>query len=145
MANGQQLSQQNVDAFRVWVATQSDDDYRQIIFRGRLNRKEIAKAIGCGKSALNQNPTLKKCLDNLEDELRQRKVLPELSEPSTDKPISPKKYDSNTNSNIFNSKRLSTLESENIELKARINELERELERFGELSDIIYEMGIMPR
>ena len=50
MANGQQKAQQNLDAFQTWVATQSDDDFKQIAFRGQLNRIEVAKGVGCGKS-----------------------------------------------------------------------------------------------
>ena len=67
MANGQQKAQQNLDAFEVWRVTQTDDDFKQIIFRGQLNRGEVAKTIGCGKSALNQNPALKEALLALED------------------------------------------------------------------------------
>ena len=52
MASGQQKAQQNLDAFLAWSATQTDDDYRQIAFRGQLNRIEVAKAVGFGKSAL---------------------------------------------------------------------------------------------
>ena len=62
MASGQQKAQQNLEAFEVWKATQTDDDFKQILFRGQLNRIEVAKGIGCGKSALNQNPALKKAL-----------------------------------------------------------------------------------
>ena len=53
----QQKAQQNLEAFAVWRATQTDDDFKQIIFRGQLNRGEVAKAIGCGKSAslINDN------------------------------------------------------------------------------------------
>ena len=40
MANGQQKAQQNLDAFEVWRVTQTDDDFKQIIFRGQLNRGE---------------------------------------------------------------------------------------------------------
>jgi hypothetical protein len=39
----------------MWVATQTDDDFVQITFRGQLNRGDIANTIGCGKSALRQN------------------------------------------------------------------------------------------
>ena len=60
MANGQQKAQQNAAAFQAWSATQSEDDFKQIIFQGQLNRGEIAKAVGCGKSALSQNPELRK-------------------------------------------------------------------------------------
>ncbi|WP_241824031.1 VPA1267 family protein [Salinivibrio sp. AR647] len=77
MASGQQKAQQNLEAFEVWKATQTDDEFKQIVFRGQLNRIEVAKDIGCGKSALNQNPALKKALKALEDELRVKGVLVE--------------------------------------------------------------------
>lgn len=54
MANGRQRAEQNIAAFDAWVATQSDEDFAQIIFQGKLNRMEVAKGVGCGKSALNQ-------------------------------------------------------------------------------------------
>lgn len=44
-----------------------------------------------------------------------------------------------------NDHRSARLEQENIELKARIRELERRLARFGELSETLAEMGVMPR
>ncbi|HAH9844034.1 TPA: hypothetical protein HIF66_003756 [Escherichia coli] len=43
MANGQQRAQQNLEAFEVWQATQTDDDFKQIAFKGKLNRIEVAK------------------------------------------------------------------------------------------------------
>lgn len=70
MANGQQKAIHNLEAFQVWQATQSDDDFKQIIFKGKLNRGEITKAVGCGKSALNQNPELNETLVKLENTLR---------------------------------------------------------------------------
>ncbi|TCS36694.1 VPA1267 family protein [Reinekea marinisedimentorum] len=72
--NGQQKTQQNLDAFRSWVATQPDSASKQIIFRGQLGRGEIAKAIGCGKSSLTQNPVLNQELANLKTELRNKGV-----------------------------------------------------------------------
>ncbi|MCU8068914.1 VPA1267 family protein [Shewanella baltica] len=145
MANGQQKAQQNLEAFEVWRATQSDDNFKQIIFRGQLNRGEIAKAIGCGNSALNQNPALKTALGNLEGELRKRGVLPQLTEKAKEEANKPKQYDQTTNRKQMDSKRVSSLEAENIELKAKVKELESKLERFGELSETLSEMGFMPR
>nr|WP_241904229.1 VPA1267 family protein [Vibrio lentus] len=88
MASGQQKAQQNLEAFEVWKATQTDDDFKQIMFRGQLNRNEVAKGIGCGKSALNQNPALKEALKALEDKLRGKGVLPPLSlKPTTTQQI----------------------------------------------------------
>ena len=37
------------------------------------------------------------------------------------------------------------LEAENIELKAKVKELENKLKHFGELSETLSEMGFMPR
>lgn len=145
MANGQQKALQNLEAFQVWQATQTHDDFQQIIVRGQLNRGEVAKAVGCGKSALTQNPALKKALALLEENLREKGVLPPLKQPVKNSPEKPKQYDNTVNLKQLNSKRLSTLESENKELKAKVNELENKLKRYGELSETLYEMGIMPR
>lgn len=145
MASGQQKAQQNLEAFEVWKETLTDDEFKQIIFRGQLNRNEVAKGIGCGKSALNQNPAIKNSLKALEDELRNRGVLPPLIDSSTRNTDKPKVYDNTVSRKLVDSKRVSLLEAENIELKAKVKELEKRLERFGELSETLSEMGFMPR
>ncbi|CAM5196391.1 VPA1267 family protein [Alishewanella longhuensis] len=145
MASGQQKAQQNLDAFEVWQATQTDDDFKQITFKGQLNRIEVAKGVGCGKSALNQNPALRKALKSLEDSLRERGILPPLSESAQKEADIPKQYDNTANRRLLDSKRLSVLEAENIELKAKVKALECKLERFGELSETLSDMGFMPR
>jgi len=145
MANGQQRAQQNLEAFDVWKATQTDDDFKQITYRGSLSRGEVAKAVGCGKSALNQNPALKYALTQLENSLRDKGVLPQLTEVAKKEAGKPKQYDNTNNRKMLNSKRVSSLEAENIELKAKVKELESKLERFGELSETLSEMGFMPR
>ena len=145
MASGRQLAEQNIAAFEAWVATQSDEDFAQIIFKGKLNRMEVAKGVGCGKSALNQNPSLRKRLTELEEQLRNRGVLPPLSDKAKAQAGQPKEYDNKSARRILDTKRTSQLEQENIELKARVKELEAQLERFGELSEVLSEMGMMPR
>lgn len=145
MASGQQKAQQNLESFEVWKATQTDDDFKQIVFRGQLNRIEVAKGVGCGKSALNQNPALRKALNTLEDELRDKGVLPPLAESAKKSADKSKPYDNTTSRKLLDSKRVSALEAENIELKAKVKELENKLERFGELSETLSEMGFMPR
>jgi hypothetical protein len=145
MANGQQKAQQNLDAFQSWVATQQDDDFKQIVFRGQLNRIEVAKAVGFGKSALNQNPDIRKHLKKLEDNLRDKGVLPPLTDTTKKEDDEPKQYDNTANRKALDSKRLSSLEAENVELKAKMKELEGKLKRFGELSETLSEMGFMPR
>ncbi|MGM0783577.1 MAG: VPA1267 family protein [Pseudomonadota bacterium] len=143
--NGQQKAQKNIDNFIAWAATQSDDDYKQMTFRGQLNRGEIAKAIGIGKSALRQNPEIKKLLENIEKDLRARGILPLLTHESEKLSCCPKRYDAEAAQRMRNDQRVARLEHENIELKARVKELERRLTRFGELSETLAEMGMMPR
>ncbi|AGQ93954.1 hypothetical protein M634_19150 [Vibrio parahaemolyticus O1:Kuk str. FDA_R31] len=145
MANGRQKAQENLEAFEVWKATQTDDNLKQIVFRGQLNRIEVAKGIGCGKSALSQNPALKKALKTLEDELRERDVLPPLTQAAKKNKGKPQAYDNTANRKALDSRRLSSLEAENVELKAKVDALEKQLERFGELSETLSEMGLMPR
>ena len=145
MASGQQKAQQNLEAFEVWKATQTDDEFKQIVFRGQLNKIDVAKGIGCGKSALTQNPALKKALKALEDELRSKGVLPPLTDAAKKNEGKPQAYDNRANRKLLDSKRVSSLEAENIELKAKVRELEKRLDRFGELSETLSEMGLMPR
>jgi hypothetical protein len=140
-----QKAQQNLDSFIVWQATLTDDDFKQITFRGQLSRTEVAKAVGFGKSALNQNPDIRKHLKKLEDNLRDKGVLPPLTDNAKKEANKPKQYDNTANRKALDSKRSSSLEAENIELKAKIKELEGKLKRFGELSETLSEMGFMPR
>ena len=145
MANGQQKAKQNLNSFQTWVATQTDEDFKQIIFRGQLNRGEIAKAVGCGKSALNQNPELKNALAELEGMLRKRQILPPLTLAAKKSVGTAKQYDQTASRKLNNSLRLSQLEQENIELKAQLSELKQQHENFQELSETLFEMGLMSR
>ena len=134
-----------VRTFELWTATQTDESYRQIIHRGNLSRGEIAKAIGCGRSALAQNPELRRQLQQLEDGLRTQGGLPPLTAQAKASSDNPKTYDPTAHRRQLDAKRVSTLEQENIELKAQLKELKTKLERFGELSETLAEMGILPR
>ena len=106
---------------------------------------EIAKAIGCGKSALTQNPGLRAEIDALESELRNRSILPPVVEAAHTPTDQSREYNISATRLTRNDHRSARLEQENIELKARIRELERRLARFGELSETLAEMGVMPR
>ena len=145
MANGQERAQQNVFAFDQWVATQTDDDFRQIVHRGQLNRGEVAKAIGCGKSALRQNPALRDRLEQLEIVLRDREVLPEESASTKAKSSEPKEYDSKKTENLLNASRLSSLEAELVELKTENKQLKARLARYEELSEAMTDWGFLPQ
>ncbi len=143
--NGQQKAEEYVNNFQLWASTQTDADFTQITYRGQLNRGEVAKAVGCGKSALVQNPRLKYELNKLEYSLREKGVLPPLTNAAKANEKKPKEYDQSVNRTIQDSQQKSRLEVENIELKAKIDLLEKQLARFGELSETLSEMGMLPR
>ncbi|MFH6563273.1 VPA1267 family protein [Aeromonas caviae] len=127
--------EKSVQAFIAWSAAMRDDDYRQIVFRGSLNRGEIAKGCGIAKAALRQNPQVKILLEQLEIDLRQRGVLPELTEEAKTAATEPKLYDRTVAKRARESKRVAELEQQVLELRAR-------LKRFEELSEVLTEMGI---
>ena len=145
MANGQQKAEEYVRNFQIWASTQTDADFTRIIYRGQLNRGEVAKAVGCGKSALTQNPQLKSDLYKLEETLREKGILPPLIQTAKANQKKPKEYDQTVNRNIQDNQQKTRLEVENIELKAKIELLEKKLERFREHSETLHEMGILPR
>jgi hypothetical protein len=66
MANGKQIAEQNFQIFQTWIASKADSGFRQMVSRGVLSRKEIAKECGFAKSALDQNPRIKAALTGKE-------------------------------------------------------------------------------
>jgi len=137
--------EKSVIAFKRWSATMTDDDYRQIVFRGKLNRGEVAKGCGIAKAALRQNPTVAELLYALENSLRERSILPDMTEEYKADQGKPQKHDQEAYRRTQNAKRASFLEKENIELKAENKALKQKLQRYRELSDIMAELGTMPR
>ena len=145
MANGQQKAEENFHKYQAWESSQTTESLKQIIYRESLSRKEIALACGFAKSALNQNPAIKNALSDFENKLREKGVLPPTTAAGAEKVSQDKEYDAKVVKQNKDSKRLSSLEAENIELKATIAELENKLARFGELSEVMSEIGFMPR
>jgi hypothetical protein len=133
MANGK--AEQNLEAFIQWTATMDDDGYKQIIHRGKLSRGEIATGCDFGRSALNQNPKIKTALAELETNLQERGVLPNLTVKAKAEQAEPKQHDRTTRKAATDAKRIAQLEQEVLELKAR-------LKRYGDLSEVLLEMGV---
>jgi len=147
--------------FETWAATMSEHDFKQIIYRRKLNRADIATLAGIGRSALDQNPEVKKSLEKLEDRLRHKGVLPKkVNTTRKNQPDKlPVEYDQTATGRMLDGKRASWLEAENLQLKVVIKDLEQKLEsanaetekvkskssRFNELSETLVEFGMVPR
>lgn len=134
MLSGQQKSKKNIELFLNWMSSTTDDDYRQIIFRGKLNRIQVSKECGFAKSVLQQNPKVKELLLNLENSLRERKVLPILTSQGKSKFIEPIPHKKYKIQNTSDSKRIAILEQ-------KILELEAKLKRYQEIAEVVSEMG----
>ncbi len=145
MGSAEQAKIDTFNKFMSWVVTQDDAFFSQIVFRGKLNRTEIALGADIGKSALTQNDLIIPALETLENGLRKRGVLPKKTEERIEKEKQPKEFDQSAIGNALNKRELLKLEKENIELKAAIRELNIKLEKYKELGEVISELGMMRR
>lgn len=141
MASGQEIAKRNLQLFFEWSKSKTHQEFRQIVHRGLLNRREIAKECGFARSAIDQNNAIRVALKLLEDNLRAAGVLPVKSdEGDTAPPALPKSTYGDQNL-----ERLRRLESENAQLRAEVSELKNKLSNYAVLSDILAETGRVPR
>lgn len=140
--NGQQRSEQNLATFLSWMASKTDNDFREMVARGQLSRQEIARECGFAKSVLLQNPRVKDALKALETQLRERKVLPPVAETS-ESDAAPQ---ATPNPRAAADKaRLKRLESENASLRAELTEVRADLERYRLMDNVLCSTGRLPR
>lgn len=140
--NGQQIAKETIEAFDRWVEGMADEDFAAITHGGKIKRSEITKAIGCGRAALAQNKTLAERIEALEDRLRESEILPPKSTGAEDRT---KQFNQSVTKQLRQNDQLSLLELENQQLKAKVSWLEKELARYQELSEALYELGSLTR
>jgi hypothetical protein len=146
MANGQQVAEENVQLFSVWAKSKTDDDFRNMAIRGVLSRQDIAAECGFSKSALTQNPRIKRTLKELEDSLRERNVLPPLAtNDQKDAVLATPIRQPDSSRQARDAERLSHLERAYAAVKAENEELKRQLARFTVLQEALAETGRLPR
>jgi len=146
MASGQQLAEQNFQAFTAWLSSRTDGDFRQLVTRGSLSRKEIAAQCGFAVSALNQNPRIKSALLAKEALLREAGVLPAIAsttvEANATPPVLPEPGSALRSRDAERQRRL---EQENASLRAENSQLKRELERYAVIREVLSTTGRLPR
>ena len=138
--NGQERAEQNFLAFQAWAASRTDADFREMVTQGRLNRGEICRECGFGRSALVQNPRIKDALLTLEEQLRARGILPVQTLPA-EVPLRQK----GQLLAATEAERLRKLEAENAGLRAELSELRRRLKRFEAMDSVLAETGRLAR
>jgi hypothetical protein len=145
MASGKQIAEHNFQTFQAWLACKTDSDFRQMVSRGVLSRKEMAKECGFAKSALDQNPRIKAALKALEDGLRERGILPALEEKLPIDGAGPPMREVGQQRAARDGERLKRLEQENASLRAENDELKRQLEKYVLLQEALSLTGRLPR
>lgn len=145
MANGQQLAEQNLQTFLTWLDSRTNDDFRQMVGRGGLSRKEIAAQCFFAVSVLNQNPRIKDALLRKEVELRASGVLPSRARDFSEEASPPAVAASASRGHITDVERLRRLELENASLRAENQALKRQLDKFAILRDALSSTGRLPR
>lgn len=120
----------------------TDADYRQMVVRGVLSRTEVARACGFAKSALDQNPRIKRSLKELEENLRQREVLPLKKAPSAVSDDS-SLAKAEKHARVAN-ERTQRLEVECASLRAENAHLKKQIEKLRFLHQTLVETGRMP-
>lgn len=145
MANGQQVAEQNLASFLAWVTSKRDNEFREYVHRGKLNRSEIAAECGFGKSALLQNPSIRRSLEALEECLRAAGVLPPLVVSPQLTHEDPPIRDRDARQRRQDSQRLNSLEQDNAALRAELAHAKAMLERYKLLASFMEETGRLPR
>jgi hypothetical protein len=145
VANGQQLAEKNFKTFLTWLDSRTNDDFRQMVGRGGLSRKEIAVQCSFAVSVLNQNPRIKDALLRKEVELRAAGVLPSKVSDFSEEASLPAVAASASRGHLIEVERLRRLEVENASLKAENQELKRQLDKFAVLREVLSMTGRLPR
>jgi len=168
-------AQANFETFQAWSAAKTPDEFLSIVYRGALNRKEIALQCGFAKSVLAQNPRIHGLLQELETRLRAEGILPLAGLPEdearpdyrsefegiqpqgTDINMTdlPQENQSDTRPNPTQTKQppanrnleslVRRLQSENASQRAEIQELRRQLCRLSALQEALTLTGRLPR
>ena len=134
----------NANKFRAWVAATSDEQFKPMVieWRGVLSKAEISKACGVSVNALKTNKEIVTALKALESGLRARGVIPPLTEAGKAAERAPKAYNPNEAKIRADAQRLTELERDNQDLRAKVSKLESLLASNAETIDAIDELGI---
>ena len=142
--SGQQKADQNLAIFLSWSASKTDADFREVVLRGQLNRKEIARECGFAKSVLLQNPRVRDSLKSLEADLREQGILPPLAVIEGAAPVAAI-TESNNSRAAADKARLKRLEVGNAALRAELMELRDQFECYRVMDNVLSNTGRLPR
>jgi len=151
MRNIHQTREDNIQSFRNWVDAHSDEALKEYEYRGQLSRTEIAKKCKFGKSALQQNPTIRIELEALENWLRYKGILPHIVGNELDVRIVEKSNGYNParpdpdKSSIANDDPAKWLHLEIASLKTELKRYKEYMQKYDSMEKFMIETLRMPR
>lgn len=143
LPSGQQSSQENYKAFLAWVSSKTDRDLATYAHRGKLKRTAIARECGFGRSALNQNPLIRKSLAAIELRLLSDGLLESVATTtavngeSRDCPSDLAEHRAVSKAE----RQIKALQEQNASLNAQLTEAKQLLKRYALLEEFIVETG----
>ena len=127
MANGQQIANENLAKFEAWIAErEAQDDKKDYVLNGKLNRTEVAKELGFGRSVWYQNPAVQKLVAKLDNEWGPLKpAIPKTERELTEaRELANNKVKRTESANSKHLEKIAMLEAENRQLKVQLMEIE---------------------
>ena len=147
----QKQGEKYFEMFMAWASTMSDDDFAAIVYpaSGKLNRGQIKKLSGLSDEALKRNAKVVTALKALEHELREKGILPPLTDTAKKAQTAPKKYDNTASKRALDERRSAQLEADNHNLRVQVAQLEQEVNTLksrmtnnAEMLEAIDELGV---
>jgi hypothetical protein len=134
--------EESIDKWKSWANSMTDQDFvLMTTSSGKLNRRTIAEGCGFSKSVLGSNGTIKKYLNDLENELRQRAILPQLTKKGEEESSGQNKINKESLNTSRKESRVPYLEQRILELEAENNAIKGRLGRFSEIIDVYSDLG----
>ena len=127
MSNGQTIGNENLEKFQAWIdQRKKQNDKLDYIRNGKLNRSEVAKELGFGRSVFAQNPAVKELAIQLDHDWGKLKPAIPKSErelvEAREKANEKTKRAESSNSRLL--EKVAMLEAENRQLKVQLAEIE---------------------
>ena len=139
--SSQTKKQLNYASFCAWHKPKNNDDFKEYVIRGKLNRDEMASECGFGRSVFYQNDLVIDELARLEERLKHDGILPSKERENESVPL----RDRDAGIRARDTQRLKSLEQQNATLKSQVKELEEKLRTLNAFDEFLIETGRLPR
>ncbi|EGQ9827330.1 hypothetical protein NZX34_003052 [Vibrio parahaemolyticus] len=130
----------NVEKLEAWIAKQTDQDIKELNYRGSINKGAVAAQSGVNKRAITgQNQRATKIFNDWEESCRERNLLPKPTSSVSTQP----KGDAHQTVEYQDPKdaEIARLNREVSRLKEQLYQQQIMMKRYDEFKDVLYSRG----